>query len=133
MDEAKNRASLIDSKERNVKKLTAHLQEYFSPRIIGEVNDVYIKITKTKGDDVPWHSHDGEDEMFYILEGSLVMELENEEKFVLSEGEFFIVKKGVKHRVSSEQDCYMILIENKSTKHVGDVESHITRSIEEQL
>ena len=116
-----------------MKSLARKLQEYFSPRVIGEVNDVYIKVTKTKGEDVPWHSHDGEDEMFYILDGSLRMFIENEEPFDLNEGEFFVVRKGVKHRVSSEQDCSMMLIENKSTKHVGDAISHITKSIEEQL
>ncbi len=119
--------------ERNIKNLSKKLQEYFSPKVIGEVNDVYVKVTKTRGEDVPWHSHDGEDEMFYILEGSLRMFIENEQPFDLNEGEFFIVKKGVKHRVSSQQDCYMMLIENKSTRHVGDAISHITKSIEEQL
>ena len=118
---------------RNAGELAQRLQSYYSPKIIGEVNDVYIKVTKTKGEDVPWHAHDDEDEMFYILKGTLTMFLENEEPFELTEGEFFIVKGGVRHRVSSEQDCFMMLIENKSTRHMGDVESHIARSIEEQF
>ena len=133
MDRFEGKPTFMGTDERNIKKLSRQLKDYFSPKIIGEVNDVYVKVTQTKGDDVPWHSHDGEDEMFYILEGSLVMELENEEKFELTEGEFFIVKKGVKHRVSSQQDCRMMLIENKATKHVGDVQSHIAKSIEDQF
>lgn len=119
--------------ERNVTKLALRLKDYFSPKIIGEVNDVYVKVTKTRGEDTPWHTHDGEDEMFYVLKGQLMMFIDGEEPFDLKEGEFFIVKQGVKHRVSSEQDCWMILVENKSTKHLGDVDSPIAKSIEQQF
>jgi len=121
------------STERSLEKLFSQIEGYFSPRVIGEVNDVYIKLTITKGNDVPWHAHDNEDEMFYIVKGSLVMETEGEPSFTLSEGEFFIVKKGVRHRVYSENECRIMLIENKATKHTGDVQSSITKSVEEQL
>lgn len=106
--------------------------QYFSPKIIGEVNDVYIKIAKVKGDDVPWHTHDGEDEMFYIVRGHLTMELKERGSFELEEGELYIVEKGIEHRVHADEECWLVLIENKSTKHTGDVRSHITKSIEEQ-
>ena len=118
--------------ERNLTKLFSEINNYFSPKIIGEVNDVFVKITKTKGNDVPWHTHDNEDEMFYIVKGSLVMEIENEDSFTLNEGDFYIVKQGVQHRVYSNDECWILLIENKSTRHTGDVASSITRSIEEQ-
>lgn len=117
---------------RNVTELCSQLKEYFSPKIIGEVNDVYIKITKTKGQDVPWHTHDNEDEMFYIIKGTLEMEVENTEGITLNNGDFYIVNKGVRHRVYSDDDCWMMLIENKSTLHTGSVQSKITRSIDEQ-
>jgi quercetin dioxygenase-like cupin family protein len=119
--------------ERNVPRLIAQLRDYFSPRIIGEVDDVYVKITKVRGDDVPWHAHDNEDEMFFITKGRLVMEVAGEEPFTLDEGDFYIVKKGTQHRVSSVEECSMILVEGKSAKHTGDVQSKITKSIEEQL
>lgn len=121
------------SGERNVMKLAQQLKGYFSPKIIGEVNDVYVKVTKIKGDEVPWHAHDGEDEMFYILNGRMKMFIDGEEPFDLKEGDFYIVKQGVKHRVTSQHDCWMILVENKSTKHVGDVDSPIAKSIEQQF
>ncbi|MBM4162702.1 MAG: cupin domain-containing protein [Ignavibacteria bacterium] len=123
----------MQSTERNLDKLFSQIHNYFSPKIIGEVNDVYVKIVKVKGHDVPWHTHDGEDEMFHILKGSLMMEIENEKSFSLNAGEFFIVKKGVRHRVFSEEECWLMLIENKTTKHTGDVQSKITKSIEEQF
>jgi len=119
--------------ERNLMKLFPKLQEYCSPRVIGEVNDVFVKVTKVIGDDVPWHTHDGEDEMFYMVQGSLQMEIRGEPSFTLAEGEYFIVPKGIEHRVSSEKECWILLIEPKVTKHTGDVEAKITRTIEEQM
>ena len=75
--------------------------DYFSPEIIGEVNDVYVKIARIRGDKVPWHNHGDEDELFYIIEGSLFFEIEGKDSFVMNEGDIFIVKKGINHRVSS--------------------------------
>jgi len=120
------------SGERNIEKLFTQVKNYFSPKIIGEVNDVFIKIARVKGDDIPWHIHDNEDEMFYVIKGSLVMQIKNEEDFILNEGDFYIVKRGVEHRVYCDQECRLMLVENKETKHTGDVKSSITKSIEEQ-
>jgi quercetin dioxygenase-like cupin family protein len=119
--------------EKNLAKLFSGIKEYYSPRVIGEVNDVYIKITKVNGHDVPWHIHDNEDEMFYMVRGSLTMEIKNEESFDLNEGEYFIVKRGTEHRVYSDEECWIMLIEPKVTKHTGSVQSKITRSIDDQL
>lgn len=60
----------------NVNKVIKEMNSYYSPKIIAEVNNEYVKIAKIKGDKVPWHTHEKEDELFYILEGSLVLELE---------------------------------------------------------
>ena len=117
----------------NLKETFKDVKEYFSPKIIGEVNDVYIKVAKIKGDKVPWHNHENEDELFYIVEGSLLFESEGKESFTMKEGDIFIVKKGVNHRVSSKEECKIMLIENKTTAHTGDVQSEITKSIEQQL
>jgi mannose-6-phosphate isomerase-like protein (cupin superfamily) len=96
------------------------------------VNDVYIKIVKVKGQDVPWHTHDNEDELFFIMRGGVTIELQGSPSIPLNEGELFIVKRGVEHRVHSEDECWLMLIENKATKHTGDVQSHITKTINEQ-
>ena len=111
----------------------ADLLEYFSPRIIGEVNDVYIKVAKIKGEAIPWHNHAGEDELFLVLSGSLLFEIEGEDPFTMESGDLYIVQRGVNHRVSSTEECSILLVENKSTAHLGDNESEITRSVEEQL
>lgn len=119
--------------EMNVKSKFADINEYFSPKVIGEVNDVFVKIAKIKGDDIPWHNHKEEDELFYIIEGSLLFEIENQESFTMKEGDLFIIKRGINHKVSAKEECKIMLIENKTTAHTGEVESTITKSIEEQL
>ena len=117
----------------NVKSYFKDIKKYFSPEVIGEVNNVYVKLAKIKGDKVPWHNHINEDEAFYIIEGSLLFEIEGQDSFVMNEGDLFIVKKGINHRVSSTEECKIMLIENKTTAHTGTVESEITKSIEQQI
>lgn len=116
----------------NLKEKANNIKEYFSPKIIGEVNDVFIKLVKIKGEKVPWHKHQNEDELFYVIEGNLLFEIEGKDSFIMNEGDIFIVKKGVSHRVSAEEECKIMLIENKTTAHTGDVKSEITKSIADQ-
>jgi len=111
----------------------SNITEYFSPKVIGEVNDTYVKVAKIKGDDIPWHNHKNEDELFYIIEGSLLFEEEGKDPFTMSKGDMYIVKRGINHKVSAEKECHIMLIEPKATAHTGDVESAVTRSIEEQI
>lgn len=117
----------------NLDKTQKDITNYFSPKVVGAVNDQYIKVAKILGEEVPWHNHENEDECFYILEGELLMELENETPFTMKKGDLFVVKKGVNHRVSSKKECAIMLIEPKSTEHTGKVQASITKSIEEQL
>jgi len=116
----------------NLKDQLKNIEDYFSPKVIGEVNDVYVKVAKIKGDKVPWHNHKEEDELFYIIEGNLLFEIEGQEPFTMHQGDLFIIKRGINHRVSSTEECKIMLIENKSTAHTGEVESEITKSISEQ-
>ncbi len=116
----------------NVNDYASSLKEYFSPKIIGEVNDVYIKVARICGEKIPWHAHSGEDEMFLILEGELLLEEDGKDALHMKEGDMHIVKRAIKHRVSSKEECSILLIENKTTAHTGDVDSDITKSIEDQ-
>ncbi len=114
-----------------LKKAAADLADYWSPRVVGEVNDAFVKVAKVKGT-LAWHSHDREDELFLVLKGRLRIEMEHA-VVDLGEGEMFIVPKGVRHNPVAEEQCHILLFERKSTAHTGDVITEKTRSIEEQL
>ena len=116
----------------NLKERLSEITECFSPKIIGEVNDVFVKLVKIKGNKVPWHNHKNEDELFHVLSGSLLFEVESEEPFTLNKGEIFIVKRGINHRVSSNEECHIMLLENKTTLHTGETINEITTPIKKQ-
>lgn len=111
--------------------LAASLTELWSPRVIAEVDDAYIKVAKVKGSLV-WHSHDEEDELFLVLEGRLRIEMEDG-AVELGAGELFVVPKGVRHNPVAAKECLLLLVERKSTQHTGDTVTGKTRSVEEQL
>ena len=115
----------------NIEEELKQVKEYWSPRIIGKVNNQYIKVAKLKGS-FTWHSHEEEDELFYVVKGSMIIEFENA-KVKLNEGDFYVVPKGMKHNPIAEDECRIVLIETITTKHTGDVSIPETRSVEQQL
>ncbi len=113
------------------KEVAASLSELWSPRVIAEVDDAYIKVAKVHGS-LAWHSHENEDELFLVLEGHLRIEMENG-SVELNEGEMFVVPKGVRHNPVAEHECHLMLIERKTTLHTGDIVTEKTRSLADQL
>ena len=107
------------------------LTEFWSPRVVAEVDDAYIKVAKVHGS-LAWHSHEDEDELFLVLKGHLRIEMESG-SVELDEGDMFVVPKGVRHNPVAEDECHLMLIERKSTLHTGDVVTEKTRSLAEQL
>ena len=95
--------------------------EYWSPRVVGELNGQYVKLVKFKGEFV-WHNHAHEDELFLVIKGSLRIELK-ESSVTLNEGEFYIVPKGVDHKPIADEEVHVMLLEPKSTEQTGGVES----------
>lgn len=116
---------------KNIAESFAKLEELCSPRVISSVEDCYVKIAKVKGE-LPWHTHEDEDELFIIHSGSLVLEFEDRQ-IKMDPGDFYLVEKGKKHRPVAENICEVILIEKKTTAHTGNDDTDITRSIDEQL
>lgn len=112
-------------------QIAAALTELWSPRVIAEVDDSYIKVAKVQGT-FGWHAHADEDELFMILKGRLRIDMD-EGAVELGEGDVYVVPKGTRHNPSAEEECHLMLIERKTTRHSGDVVSDKTRSIEEQL
>jgi len=118
--------------EINLKDKFNKFEEHWSPKIIGECNGQLIKIAKVKGEFV-WHDHAHEDELFYVVKGTLFIDLE-EKTMELNEGEMTVIQKGVRHRPRTDnEEAWIMLIEPKSTKHTGDVQSDLTNNEQAQI
>jgi mannose-6-phosphate isomerase-like protein (cupin superfamily) len=111
--------------------LAAALTELWSPRVIAEVDDAFVKVAKLHGS-LGWHAHADEDELFFVLSGHLRIEMEVG-AVELDEGGLFVVPKGVRHNPIADDECQVMLIERKSTLHTGDIVNDKTRSVAEQL
>ena len=116
---------------RSPRALAAALTELWSPRVIAEVDDDYVKVAKVHGT-FGWHAHAGEDELFVVLDGRLHIEMEAS-TVTLGPGELYVVPKGVRHNPRADEVTLVMLIEKRSTLHTGDTVTGKTRSIEEQL
>ena len=111
--------------------LAAALPDLWSPRVVAEFDDYYVKVAKVQGSFV-WHAHEHEDELFHILKGRLRIEFESG-PVELTAGDVFVVPRGVRHNPIAVEECHIMLIERKSTLHTGDVVHERTRSIDDQL
>jgi quercetin dioxygenase-like cupin family protein len=116
----------------SIQTALAALTDHWSPKVIARVNDQYVKIAKLKGEFV-WHRHEEEDELFQVIHGRLRLQFEDGRETLLSAGELCVVPRGVTHRPIADEECAVLLIETVTTKHTGDVETPMTRSIAEQL
>lgn len=103
----------------NLKEKFGLFNEYWSPRIIGEVNDSYVKIAKFKGE-FTWHEHENEDEMFYVVKGLLTVKFRDKD-ISLQEGESIIIPKGTQHMPVAREEVHVMLIEPKTTLNTGNV------------
>lgn len=93
--------------------------EYWSPKIVGELNGQHIKLSKFKGEFI-WHKHDDEDEAFFVMKGSFRMEL-RDKTVELNEGDMLIVPKGVEHKPVADEEVWVMLFEPAGTVNTGDV------------
>ena len=99
--------------------------EYWSPKIVGELNGQHIKLVKFQGEFV-WHKHDDEDEMFLVIEGVLKMEL-RDKTIEIHKNEFLIVPKGTEHRPVADKEVSVMLFEPASTLNTGNTENELTK------
>ena len=106
-----------------VQKFTL-FKEYWSPKIVGELNDSYVKLVKFKGEFV-WHHHEDEDELFLVTKGKMLIKLRDRD-FWVNEGEFVIIPKGVEHLPVAQEEVHVVLIEPKSTLNTGNVKNERT-------
>ncbi|HVB60923.1 MAG TPA: cupin domain-containing protein [Ktedonobacteraceae bacterium] len=106
-------------------------QEHWSPKIVGELNDSYVKIVKLQGEFV-WHHHETEDELFLVIKGTLLIKLRDRDIW-LHEGEFSIIPKGVEHLPIADEEAQVLLLEPKSTLNTGNVQDEFTVADPERL
>jgi len=116
----------------NLRSEAEHLEKYWTPRVVGRINDQFVKVAKLQGE-LAWHKHENEDEMFLVLKGRLRIEYEGKAPVHLSEGEFHIVPRGAMHNPVCEEECLVALIEPATTRHTGDLVTDKTVPIEDQL
>ena len=109
----------------NIAQKLSLFDEYWSPKIVGELNGQYVKLVKFKGP-FDWHHHEQEDELFLVVKGGFEMEL-RDRTVRLEEGEFFIAPRGVEHRPVAEEECHILLFEPATTLNTGNVETEKTR------
>ena len=103
--------------------------DYWSPRISGELNDNYVKLAKLKGEFV-WHHHEQEDEMFLVVRGTLRMGIRengSERELTIRPGEYVIIPRGVEHLPIADEEVHLVMVEPKTTLNTGNVRNERTR------
>lgn len=120
------------STKRNIWKEYDLITEQWSPRVVADANGQSVKLAKIENNLV-WHSHENEDEIFLIMKGSVTIQYRDRDDVVLNEGDIHTVPKGVEHNPLANSECWVMLFEPQETAHTGNVKSDKTRSVEEQL
>jgi len=108
-------------------KLTL-FNEHWNPKIVGELNDSYVKVVKVKGEFV-WHHHEEEDELFFVLNGRLLIQFRDRDVW-LDEGEFLVVPRGVEHKPVAPEEVHIMLLEPKTVVNTGNVRNEKTAELE---
>jgi mannose-6-phosphate isomerase-like protein (cupin superfamily) len=103
----------------SLKEKLGSFRDYWSPKIVGELNESFVKLVKLKGEFV-WHHHEAEDELFLVLKGTLLMRLRDRD-IQVEEGEFIVIPRGVEHLPIADEEVHVLLLEPKSTLNTGDV------------
>ena len=108
----------------NLNSKLESIKDYWSPKVIAELNDYQFKLAKIK-DEFIWHEHNDTDEAFVVIKGNIEIQLENK-TIELSEGEMFVVSKGAKHKPIARGEAHIMLIEPRDVKNTGDIENELT-------
>ncbi len=108
----------------NLAQKFSMFNDYWSPKIVGEINDSHVKLVKLKGEFV-WHHHETEDELFLVVKGSLLIKLREQDIF-LEEGEFVIIPRGVEHLPIAKDEAHVLLLEPKTTLNTGNIDNERT-------
>ena len=115
----------------NIKEKFNLFNEHWSPKIIGQLNGQDVKIAKLQGEFV-WHDHKDEDELFYVIKGTLQIEFRDKTS-TLNEGEMQVIPKGVEHKPIAKDEVWVLLFEPSNIKHTGEVDHALTKETFEKI
>ena len=114
----------------NLSEKFSLINDYWNPRIAGELNGQLVKLVKFQGP-FTWHHHDDEDELFMVIEGRFRMDYRDdnnaEQQTWIEQGEMIIVPRGVEHCPVAEEECQVLLFEPMSTLNTGNTENEFTK------
>ncbi|MCL3781571.1 cupin domain-containing protein [Prolixibacteraceae bacterium JC049] len=102
------------NRKKNLPELFDQIFDHWSPKVVGEVNDHLIKISKIQGEFL-WHNHKREDEMFMVVKGEMEVQL-RDEIIPLTENEIFVVARGVDHNLRAKEECWLLILEKARKK-----------------
>jgi mannose-6-phosphate isomerase-like protein (cupin superfamily) len=108
----------------NLKEKFSKFTDHWSPKVIGQLNQQLVKVVKFQGDFV-WHSHENEDELFMVIDGSFTMEL-RDKSIEVNEGELVIIPKGTEHRPVAKKEVSILLFEPNTIINTGEVLNQLT-------
>lgn len=115
----------------NIKEKFNLFKEYWSPKIIGQLNGQDVKISKLQGEFI-WHNHKDEDELFYVIKGTLQIEFRDKTS-TLNEGDMLVIPKGVEHKPIAKEEVWVLLFEPSNIKHTGEVKHELTKETYEKI
>ena len=115
----------------NIKDKFNLFNEQWSPKIIGQLNGQDVKISKLQGEFI-WHNHKDEDELFYVIKGTLQIEFRDKTS-TLNEGDMLVIPKGVEHKPIAKEEVWVLLFEPSNIKHTGEVKHELTKETFEKI
>lgn len=110
----------------------AAFADHWSPKTIGEINDLHLKAVKVEGEFV-WHTHEDTDEFFLVRSGELTIQMRGRDDVTIGPGQFFVVPKGVEHRPVAASECQVLLLEPKGVVNTGDAQDTTLTSQDEWI
>jgi mannose-6-phosphate isomerase-like protein (cupin superfamily) len=108
----------------NIQSKFKLFSDYWSPKVIAELNDYQFKLVKIKGE-FTWHKHKNTDEVFIVIEGSMGIEFKDK-SIELNIGEMIVVKKKEEHKPFANEECKVLIIEPRGVINTGDLGGELT-------
>ena len=125
----KKQIKIMENKKINVNRKLEKFKDQWSPKVVAEMNNYQVKLAKISGQFI-WHKHDTTDELFYVIKGNMKIVF-RDGAINLSEGEMYVVPKGIEHKPVAEKECHIMLVEPKGILNTGEINNELTANLDE--